>query len=170
MSINIKSVASGTLSQLADFITVIDNQHYTGTSELLLGSSIGQHVRHILEFYSCLKEGYAIQKVNYDLRKRDLAVEQDKMVALLLITDLIQWMQAAEPVALMLEGSYEADENQCFSILSHLERELVYNIEHTIHHMAIIKIAAVNLHQYELPADFGVACSTLKHRTQYVYS
>jgi hypothetical protein len=108
--------------------------------------------------------------VNYDLRKRDLAVEQDKMVALLLIADLIQWMQTAEPVALMLEGSYEAEENQVFSILSHLERELVYNIEHTIHHMAIIKIAAVNLHHYELPADFGVASSTLKHRTQYVYS
>lgn len=170
MSINIKSVASGTLSQLADFITVIDNQHYNAASDVLLGASIGQHVRHILEFYSCLKEGYAIQKVNYDLRKRDLAIEQDKMAALLLIADLIQWMQVAEPGALMLEGSYEAESNQVFSILSHLDRELVYNIEHAIHHMAIIKIAAVNLYQYELPADFGVASSTLKHRTQYVYS
>jgi len=170
MSINIKSVASGTLSQLADFITIIDNQHYTATSDLLLGSSIGQHVRHILEFYSCLKEGYAVQKVNYDLRKRDLAIEQEKMIALQLIADIIQWMQIAQPVALMLEGSYEANEKDVFSILSHLERELVYNIEHTIHHMAIIKIAAVNAYGYQLPADFGVASSTLKHRAQYVYS
>ncbi|MDB5271753.1 MAG: DinB family protein [Chitinophagaceae bacterium] len=170
MSINIKSVASGTLSQLADFITTMDNQHYTATSELLLGSSIGQHVRHILEFYSCLKEGYAIQKVNYDLRKRDLTIEQDKMVALSLIIDLIKWIDKAKPISLMLEGSYEADEKEIFSILSHMERELVYNIEHTIHHMAIVKIAAVNLYAYELPADFGVASSTLKYRSQYVYS
>jgi hypothetical protein len=170
MSINIKSVASGTLCQLADFITVMDNQHYTATSELLLGSSIGQHVRHILEFYSCLKEGYAVQKVNYDLRKRDLTIERDKMVALLLITDLIKWMDTVKPVAIMLEGSYEAEETEIFSILSHLERELVYNIEHTIHHMAIIKIAANNLYGYQLPADFGVASSTLKYRSQHVYS
>ena len=170
MSINIKSVASGTLCQLADFITVMDNQHYTATSELLLGSSIGQHVRHILEFYSCLKEGYAVQKVNYDLRKRDLAIERDKMVALLLITDLIKWMDTVKPAAIMLEGSYESDDTEIFSILSHLERELVYNIEHSIHHMAIIKIAAVNLYNYQLPADFGVASSTLKHRSSHVYS
>jgi len=123
-----------------------------------------------LEFYSCLKEGYAVQKVNYDLRKRDLSIERDKMVAMLLIADLIKWMDTVEPAAIMLEGSYEADETQVFSILSHLERELVYNIEHTIHHMAIIKIAAINLYDYQLPADFGVASSTLKHRSQHVYS
>jgi hypothetical protein len=170
MSINIKSVASGTLSQLADFITVMNSEHYTTTSDLLLGSSIGQHVRHILEFYCCLKEGYAVQKVNYDLRKRDLSIEQDKMVALTLIIDLIKWIEQTEPAALLLEGSYAADEKEVFSILSHLERELVYNIEHTIHHMAIIKIAALNLFHYELPADFGVASSTLKYRSQYVHS
>jgi hypothetical protein len=170
MSINIRAVAAGTLSQLADFITVVDHQHYTAKSELLLGSTIGQHVRHILEFFTCLKDGYTVQKVNYDLRKRDLSIEEDKMVALHLITDLIKWMDKVEPVALMLEGSYEADEKELFSILSHLDRELVYNIEHAIHHMAIIKIAAVNLYTYDLPSDFGVASSTLKHRTQYVYS
>ncbi|HSZ72844.1 MAG TPA: hypothetical protein VK750_09210 [Cytophagaceae bacterium] len=169
MSINIKSVASGTLSQLADFITVMEHQHYTCTSELLLGSSIGQHVRHILEFYSCLKDGYVLQRVNYDLRKRNLSIEQDKMVALSLIIDLIKWIDQVEPITLMLEGSYEAEEKEIFSILSHVERELVYNIEHTIHHMAIIKIAAVNLYTYELPADFGVASSTLKYRSHYVY-
>lgn len=169
MSINIKSVASGTLNQLADFITVLEDEHYSTPCDLLSGSSIGQHVRHILEFYSCLKEGYAQQKINYDLRKRDLAIEREKMVALSLINELIQWMETAEPVVLILEGSYEADATEYFSIFSHLERELVYNIEHTIHHMAIIKIAAVNVYHYSLPPDFGVASSTLKHRAQYVY-
>jgi hypothetical protein len=170
MSTHIKSVASGTLSQLADFIAVIDNQHFTASSDLLLGSSIGQHVRHILEFYSGLKEGYATQKVNYDLRKRDLLIEQDKTVALLLIVDLIKWIETAKPIPLVLEGSYGEEDAEVFSIASHLERELVYNIEHAIHHMAIIKIAAINLYAYNLPVDFGVASSTLKHRTQYVYS
>jgi hypothetical protein len=170
MNINIKSVAAGTLCQLADFISVIDPEHYRATSELLLGSSIGQHVRHIVEFYSCLKEGYASQKVNYDQRKRDLVIERDKMSALLLIADLMKWMDEAKPCAITLEGSYETDEKEIFSIMSHLERELVYNIEHSIHHMAIIKIAAVNLYGYQLPADFGVASSTLKHRSEHVYS
>lgn len=168
MNTTIRSIAIGTLAQLADFIRIADSNHYTESSELLLGSSIGQHVRHILEFYHCLKEGYAFQKVNYDLRKRELSIEQDPSVALVMIKELVQWLQEAEPVALTLEGSYTPGDEHTFSIATHLERELVYNIEHSIHHMAIIKIAALNLYLYELPADFGIAASTLRHR-QHVY-
>ncbi|MDX1476670.1 MAG: hypothetical protein R3301_03155 [Saprospiraceae bacterium] len=48
---------------------------------------------------------------------------------------------------------------------SSLERELIYNIEHTIHHLAIIKIGlAIIAPDIPLPAHFGVAPSTVKYK------
>jgi len=46
-------------------------------------------------------------------------------------------------------------------------RELQYNIEHAIHHMAIIKIAiGACFTEVELPANFGVAYSTVRYQKQ----
>jgi len=43
-------------------------------------------------------------------------------------------------------------------------RELAYNIEHAIHHMAIIKIGINEVSPYILlPSAFGVASSTIRH-------
>jgi hypothetical protein len=45
-----------------------------------------------------------------------------------------------------------------------MERELAYNIEHTIHHMAIIKQSIIEHFTYiDLPEYFGVASSTVRY-------
>ena len=50
---------------------------------------------------------------------------------------------------------------------SNLDRELVYNIEHAIHHMALIKIGIKEVApQLQLPEGFGVANSTIRHKKQ----
>jgi hypothetical protein len=44
-------------------------------------------------------------------------------------------------------------------------RELTYNIEHAVHHMAIIKIGIREVANYvTLPADFGIAASTIRYK------
>jgi hypothetical protein len=46
-------------------------------------------------------------------------------------------------------------------------RELVYNLEHAIHHMAIMKIAVDNAFpQVQMPENFGVAYSTIRYQQQ----
>jgi hypothetical protein len=46
-----------------------------------------------------------------------------------------------------------------------LFRELAYDLEHSIHHQAIIKIAMKNLNsEYALNENFGVARSTIRFR------
>jgi hypothetical protein len=48
---------------------------------------------------------------------------------------------------------------------SNIERELMYNIEHTIHHLAIIKIGLNAVApQIALSEHFGVAPSTIRHK------
>ena len=42
------------LSQLSDLLNAISPESYTAPLLLLHGSSVGQHVRHTIEFYQCL--------------------------------------------------------------------------------------------------------------------
>jgi hypothetical protein len=43
-------------------------------------------------------------------------------------------------------------------------REIVYNLEHTIHHMALIRVGLKELASIELPENYGVASATVKHK------
>ncbi|MEM9648432.1 MAG: hypothetical protein AAF969_08120, partial [Bacteroidota bacterium] len=43
-------------------------------------------------------------------------------------------------------------------------REVMYNLEHTIHHHALIKVGIQFFTDIPLPESFGVAPSTLQHR------
>ena len=64
-------------------------------------------------------------------------------------------------------GSYSPDSDEMFLVRTNAEREIVYNIEHAIHHMAIIRIALQHdIPDLELESDFGYAFSTLKHLRQ----
>lgn len=68
-----------------------------------------------------------------------------------------------------MEFSYEGDEQL---ITTNLYRELIYNLEHAVHHMAIMKIAMPEIAPYiVLPPDFGIALSTIQyHKNQTVKS
>ncbi|MDH3651116.1 MAG: hypothetical protein OEQ53_15620, partial [Saprospiraceae bacterium] len=51
---------------------------------------------------------------------------------------------------------------------SNVARELLYNLEHLIHHLAIIRIAMREVEpDVELGAHFGVAPSTLLYRAEH---
>jgi len=43
-------------------------------------------------------------------------------------------------------------------------RELIYNLEHTIHHMALIKVGINEVSCIAVPEGFGIATSTIKFR------
>jgi hypothetical protein len=53
-------------------------------------------------------------------------------------------------------------------IKSNFERELLFNIEHCIHHQAIIKIGFLHLNKMELNDDYGVAKSTIANSNKCV--
>jgi RNA-binding protein YhbY len=45
-------------------------------------------------------------------------------------------------------------------------RELLYNLEHCIHHQALIKVAVLQNDAITIDANFGVARSTIEYRKQ----
>lgn len=70
------SITNQHLNQLKGLIHQLTDEQFAKPIPALKGSSIGSHVRHVLEFYGCLCDSLATGDLNYDLRKRDLAMEK----------------------------------------------------------------------------------------------
>jgi hypothetical protein len=153
------------LTQLHDLLGVISHEAYCCPLNLLHGSSIGQHVRHTIEFYQCLCEQAPLGFIDYDARARDLRLETDAVFAQSAIDALLQQIaQIRENQALKLQSSLG---EEVAVIPTTVARELVYMAEHAIHHFAIIKIALrEQFPQVSLPLHFGVAYSTIKYQSQ----
>jgi hypothetical protein len=165
MTINI--VAEKVLRDAEVYLEQIDRTVYSMPLDLLFGASIGQHTRHFIEFYQCLLSqlNRSDKVVNYSKRDRNHALETDPDVAKRQIEDISVWLNSiAENQECKLECDDHIQGEEAF-IVSNLERELLYNIEHTIHHLAIIKIGlAAVAPTIEVPEHFGVAPSTIRHK------
>ena len=154
------------LDQLADLLDKISPQDYTRSLEILHGASIGEHVRHTLEFYLCLIEQTPAGHINYDLRKRDSSLESMPDAACRSIEFITSSLsEGDENTSLILEFSYDPEGLETRCIPTNFFRELTYVIEHTVHHMALLKIGLQALSTpLMVPPSFGVAVSTLRYR------
>lgn len=153
------------LTQLKHAVTEISETDFIKHSSSL-NSTVGQHLRHTLEFFICLEQGYEKNVVNYDKRAHSAAIETSKHMALHTIQQ-IQHFIASHPQdkALSLEVGYMPDSDHCEHINTTFFRELIYNIEHAVHHMALMKIGLREVAEYvNVPSDFGIAVSTLRYR------
>lgn len=149
--------------QLAGSLEKLSGEQYCQPCQNLGHSTIGQHVRHIIEMFQCLQNGYESGMVNYEKRKRDRAIETDKDFALGLLKDIYAALDR-EDKALVLEGIYNDDATEHMYFNTNFYREVVYNLEHTIHHMALIRVGLNEIAQMELPESYGVASATVKHK------
>ena len=158
-------IANATIALLDDvllFLTKINSTNYVKSITPLFNSSLGKHTRHVIELYQCLLLQTKTGVVNYDARKRDLQIEMDKKFAIKAIKAIQQQLLTIEEDSpLLLASDLLADQK----IASNLFRELLYNYDHCVHHLALIK---VGLHfvqpDIDLPKRFGVAISTIKHQ------
>lgn len=141
----------------------LSQDRYTQPSHTLSNATIGQHVRHIIELFQCLQNGYPNGRVNYENRRRDLRIETDPHLAISLLTEIGSALQKPDK-SLLLEVAYQSDSDQSVTIQSNYLRELVYNLEHTVHHMALIRVGIQELTDIALLPGFGVASSTMKYR------
>lgn len=165
---NVKSVIRSLFEQLSLAIGELSDEEYSKPSVSLSGSSIGQHVRHTLEFFDCLLAGLDEGLINYDRRERDTTLETSTSSAMRIIDRLDAIIHNIDKnSSLILELSYGHPENDAVQVSSNLDRELVYNIEHTIHHMALIKIGIREIKpELVLPKGFGVASSTIQYQKE----
>jgi len=154
------------LLELKDLLQKISGEQYARPSEILSGASIGQHLRHVLEFYYCLIEAMESGIINYDNRKRNKQIEINTSVAVGAIDNILSVLEKGLKCAdLTLQGNFGAAGEPVISIQSSVNRELAYNLEHSIHHQALIKIGLKEQGiEYLIEAGFGVAPATIRFK------
>lgn len=162
-------IAGTALNDLRYYLSVIEPVIYQAPLDILSGATIGQHTRHIIEFYNCLLEQYSesnIPVISYALRKRDFLIESAPDHALQLVNEICDRLTEVNPETnCMLDCAEHGQEN--LLVPSTIGRELIYTIEHTIHHLAIVKIALKTIApSIVLPEHFGVAPSTIRYRQE----
>lgn len=146
-----------TLTQLSDLLIQLDETTYTQQHPEMGIASIGEHCRHIIEMFTCLQNQYEIGIINYDARARNKYIETSISEALNQIKLIIQNCNQANK-QLVLQQSDGS------TIASNYYRELLYNLEHCIHHQALIKVALYKATEIIISSYFGVAPSTIAYR------
>jgi hypothetical protein len=151
--------------QLSATLEQLDQDQYVQPCKTLFNATIGQHVRHIIELFQCLENGYDNGLVNYEQRKRDMRIETDKAFASGLLIEVHKGLDR-ENKELQLQACYDEQAADLLTLQTNFYREVAYNLEHTIHHMALIRVGITEVSDIQLPEEFGVASSTIKYRQQ----
>jgi uncharacterized damage-inducible protein DinB len=151
---------------LEEVVEQVHEEDFSKPSAALSQATIGQHLRHTVEFFICLENGFEKGLVNYDKRNHDHLIERDRLIASASLRRIRNFISTHhDDKTLKLEVAYERDCVDGVTIETNFRRELIYNIEHAVHHMAIMKIGIREVAPYvQLPADFGIAVSTIRYR------
>jgi hypothetical protein len=148
---------------------LLNDKQYNQKIAFLGNASIGGHTRHIIELLKCATDGYNTGIVDYLNRVRDLAIETDKSFAMQELSLMVeQIIQSDKQMNLVIESCEESATNY---VITTYFREIVYNAEHAIHHLALIRVALREMQLEIVDDDFGMAYSTIKylatqHKTQ----
>ena len=161
---DIRNQTSQVLHQVAELVGQLNNEQYTQSMSVLTDNSVGKHIRHIVVFYQCLLNGISAGQIDYDKRERNLLLETDRNYAQDAIRKITNVTAIIHDNPLTLDMA--CGDGTC-TVNTSTFRELAYNIEHVIHHLAIIKIG-IKTHYPEvsLPENLGVAYPTIKYQQQ----
>lgn len=154
------------IGQLIDLCTQLTTENYAKDLPLLLNNSIGKHMRHIIEFYDLMIESLESGVLSYDHRNHCEQTESNVNFALERLRRIYSWFdEVDQEQKIKMLFSYDNVNKEEIELPTCLGRELVYNIEHAIHHMAIIRIAIESeFKEIQLHPHFGVAYSTVRYK------
>jgi hypothetical protein len=162
-------VAYDLLEDAVFFLGKVDLPTYRLEQELLLGSSIGGHSRHFIEFFQCLLSQWDTpsREIDYSKRKRDKQIENDPLYASEQVRTIQRELASLnQNPSCKLNCGEHTPGRAGHWINTSLERELLYNMDHTIHHLAIIKIGLLAVNpDFPLPKHFGYMPSTLQYQS-----
>jgi hypothetical protein len=150
------------LLQVKDLLLQIEDKDYALPCSELSNSSIGEHTRHIIEMFQSVTKEYKTGVINYDKRERNKRIETDTNFAIEQIELILDSIDKPNKEMLFQESG--ADE--IITINTNYYRELVYNLDHCIHHQALIKIGLVLNFDYKIDPNFGVAFSTIEYKNR----
>lgn len=132
-------------------------------------SSIGAHIRHIIDHFLALKEASCSSCINYNNRNRHSDIEHSPAAAIAALKSIIEWLNQTgnnqllnKRVSVLTE--IDISDTKSTTCESTFERELVFVASHAIHHYALIRIIR-KMQGKNSPEFFGFAPATITHLT-----
>ena len=160
---NFKAIKTA-LEELKMVLAQLSNNDYSLPILFLGNASIGEHTRHIIEMFQCLLSSYETGLLNYDNRLRNNLIETNAKFAIQNIDEIIFSIDKNNKKINLNQLLFD----QNITLESNYFRELLYNLEHCIHHQALIKVALFQFENIQIVENFGIAPSTIKHRKECV--
>ncbi len=152
------------LNELTKLLHQLSDDEFAANCQALSNATIGEHTRHIIEMFQCLEKFYESGIVDYDLRDRNKLIQTSTNYAIECIRNIQENLDRPNK-NIELQQIIDGEE---IRIDSNYHRELLYNLEHCIHHQALIKVAILQCENIQIDANFGVARSTIEYRKQCV--
>ena len=152
-------------TQICSLLKLIDDEDYSKPLDIFNGSTLGQHFRHILDFYNMVLKGVVENEIDYSKRERNPKVELDTAYANNAFCEVAQQVAVLDEqksIQVRADFSNYHDENRP-TVPSSVGRELMFAYDHAVHHLAIIKIGIRStLPHLKLDENLGVAPATIK--------
>lgn len=151
------------LKQAREVVERLTDTAYSHIHSPYMQSSIGQHLRHIIDNYFVLVQGFETGHIDYNWRRRGAPVEQSRVTALAELEELHNWLTNLDENdierKLTLVSEVCLAETQSDFACSNLHRELIFVASHCIHHIAIISMG-MRMQEIDVPEHFGLAPAT----------
>jgi hypothetical protein len=152
------SQLSQQLNSLSKLISLLNDEQYTLCIEHLGNASIGGHTRHIIELLDCAINGYQNGIVDYLNRERNFELQKNRTLAIQTIESSIKNINKSDKILKLVVEEFDTET----TVSTTFYREVIYNTEHTIHHLALIKVALFDMNLDLVEPHFGMAYSTIK--------
>lgn len=155
------------LSQAERLVERLDDDLFSRPAEGFYRSTIGGHLRHCLDHYDSFSNGLAEGQVDYDYRMRLPELESETAKALAKTQEVSTALKnlSEESTLSALRIKMDCGLSAVGWQSSTVGRELQFLVSHTVHHFAMIGGICREL-GIELESGFGVAPSTLRHRSE----
>jgi len=163
---NMSNSYSAIVSQAIDLLDGLSVNAYQRALPPQFPSSIGTHIRHVIDHFTALREGIAGAHIDYNVRMRFNDVELFPETAIARLEDIRNWLDDINTdefdTSVKVTSEIDLSRKHSTSSSSTLGRELVFVSSHAIHHYALIRVMC-SLQNKSLPEFFGYAPATISH-------
>lgn len=151
------------LNKGVKLLELISNEQYSDDTIPPYFSSIGCHIRHILDVFSCVFKGLENKSINLTERERNKEAEEKRLIGINYFHEIIDKLNLLKEEDLDTEIQVSDDLGSGLETATYsLKAVLMQAQSHTIHHYATIGFLIHHL-GIDLPySDFGYNPTTPK--------
>jgi len=160
----LRDAVINSLLQVSDVLDEVQALDKDVALKFYCDNNAGKHVRHVLDHFLAFLPAHKEGVLDYNTRNRDSIVEKDWQEAKTQLNDIVEILKTlpVDEKNLKIISEIDVCDSKSDTFSSNTSRELLYLINHTMHHAAYIKLVAKGC-GITLPDHIGIAPSTASY-------